>query len=204
MDKRQVKVRFSKERKLLERCIAKDKGAWDTFVERYNRLISHAIVQTLKRYSFDSENKIVEDLFHTVFLSLIEDNCKKLRQFRWKCKLSSWLHIITVRITIDYLRKKSEHFSLNGGINEGAALEERIPDGNPLPDHVIEMEEEKRIFEHIKRSLTSRERFFVELYYSRELSPTEISRILNTTENNVYQLKNRVREKMRKMVAKFL
>ena len=93
---------ISDEKKLLEKCLAQDKSAWDGFVDLYSGVISHAIVKTLKRYSFPLENQIVDDLFQTVFLSLIDNNCKKLRQFEWKCKLSSWLHTIAVRITIDF------------------------------------------------------------------------------------------------------
>ena len=200
MDKNKKRFGFPDERKLLAQCLAQDKMAWDTFVERYNRLISHAIFQTLKRYSCVPENQLVEDLFHTVFLSLIENNCKKLRQFRWQCKLSTWLQVIAVRVTIDYLRNQSKPLSLSGKTIEETSLKERLANGNPLPDELIELKEEKEIFEQIKIALNSRERFFIELYYIRELSPAEISRILKTTENNVYQLKSRVREKMKKMV----
>jgi len=68
------------EQTLLEKCLQQDKKAWDAFVERYNRIISHAIVHTLRKYSFDVDNQIVSDLFNTVFLSFIEHNYKKLRQ----------------------------------------------------------------------------------------------------------------------------
>ena len=51
-------------------------------------------------------------------------------------------------------------------------------------------------------AVIERERLFVELYYLREHSPSEIARILNTTKNNVYQLKSIVREKMKEMVKK--
>lgn len=204
LDKNRIAFGLPDERKLLEGCLAQDKQAWDTFVEKYNRLISHAIVITLKKYSFTTEDHLVGDLFHTVFLSLIENNCKKLRQFRWKCKLSSWLHIIAVRVTIDYLRKQSDHLSLNGETDEEIPLKERITNGNPLADELIELKEEERIFEQIKKTLTSRERLFVELYYCRELSAAETARILNTTANNVYQLKSRVREKMKEAAGKLL
>jgi RNA polymerase sigma factor (sigma-70 family) len=190
--------------KLVERCISQDKKAWDAFVKKYNRLISHSIVQTLTRYFFPLENQIVEDLFHSVFLSLIEDNCKKLRQFRWRCSLSSWLHVIAARVTIDYLRKQSTGLSLNGETDDEIPLKDKLTNGNPLPDEMLEHKEEKVIFEQIKKGLTKRELIFLELYYSRELSPIEISRILNTTENNVYQLKNLVRKKMKKVVGKYL
>jgi len=192
------------EKELLKGCLAKDKKAWDTFVERYNNLISHAIRKTLDKYSFASANQVVPDLFHTVFLSLLDDNCKKLRQFQEKCRLSSWLHIIAVRVTIDFLRKQSESPSLNGKTSEEISLREGITNGNPLPDMLIEMKEEKKIFQEIKKALTSKERFFVELCYSRELSPAKIAKILHTNENNVYQLKSRVREKMKKIAEGIL
>jgi hypothetical protein len=34
--------------KLIKACLAQDKVAWDMFVEKYSRLICHAIVITLK------------------------------------------------------------------------------------------------------------------------------------------------------------
>ena len=113
---------YNSDTKLIKACLAQDKVAWDMFVEKYSRLICHAIVNTLKKYSTAPENQMVDDLFHTVFLSLIEKNYKKLRQFQWKCKLSSWLHIIAVRTTIDYLRKQSKHLSLNGETQEEISL----------------------------------------------------------------------------------
>ncbi len=204
MDNTQPRFETPGERKLLEGCLSQDKGSWDTFVDNYSRLISHAIVQTLRKYCFEMDNQLVDDLFHIAFLSLIENNCKKLRQFQWKCKLSSWLHMIAVRVTIDYLRKHSELPSINGETDEEKYIKSSIRNGNPLPSELVEMEEEKRIFEQIKEKLTSRECLFVELYYCRELPPTEVAVILNTTANNIYQLKNKVREKMKKIAKKLL
>ena len=54
MDKNRMRLESPDERKLLQGCLAQDKEAWDTFVETYNRLISHAIAQTLKKYSIPS------------------------------------------------------------------------------------------------------------------------------------------------------
>ena len=199
-----TKIGSSDEKELLERCLTQDKKAWETFIDQYARLISHAIVQTLHKYAFSPVNEVTPDLFHTVFLSMIEDNCKKLRQFRGKCSLSSWLHLIAVRVTIDFLRKQSEPLSLNGETGPHGSPKEEIPNGDPLPDQMIELKDEKRLFEEIKQGLTAKERFFLELYYSRELPTARIAKILNTTENNVYQLKNRIREKMKKMAGRLL
>ena len=62
---------YNSDTKLIKACLAQDKEAWDMFVEKYSRLICHAIVNTLKKYSIAPENQVVDDLFHTVFLSLI-------------------------------------------------------------------------------------------------------------------------------------
>jgi len=199
-----TKIGSQDEKGLLKRCLAQDKKGWDIFVEQYAPLISHAIIQTLQKYLFVQTSQVVSDLFNTVFLSIMENNCKKLRQFQWKCSLSSWLHLIAVSVTVDYLRKQPEHISLNRKTGSDGELQDEIPDGSPLPDRVLELEEEERLFLQIKKELTSKERFFVELCYTRELPPTKIARILNITENNVYQLKNRVREKMKKIAGRLL
>jgi RNA polymerase sigma-70 factor, ECF subfamily len=134
---------YNSDTKLIKACLAQDKVAWDMFVEKYSRLICHAIVITLKKHLTAPENQVVDDLFHTVFLSLIENNYKKLRQFKWKSKLSSWLHIIAVRTTIDYLRKQSKHLSLNGETQEEISLKENIISENPLPSELLEQKENR-------------------------------------------------------------
>ena len=195
---------FPDEKKLLKRCLTKDKKAWDAFVERYEPLISNAILQTLNKYSFDRPTQVVPDLFHTVFLSLIEHDYKKLRQFQEKSRLSTWLYVIAIRVTVDYLRKQSKYVSLDGETDETLAEREGIANGGPLPDTLIELKQEKEIFQQIKKLLTSREQLFVELCYTRELASSKIAAILKTTENNVYQLKNRIRQKMKKIADEFL
>ena len=82
----------------------------------------------------------------------------------------------------------------NNVIHFSPADPERIKDF--LKQKEEELEQEKEIFQQIKKLLTSREQLFVELCYTRELASTKIAAILKTTENNVYQLKNRIREKM--------
>jgi len=204
MDHDRYRFGSHNEKRLLEKCLARDKGAWDIFVEEYSSLISQAIIRTLNRYSAPADRQIVEDIFQTVFLSLIADNFKKLNQFRHKCKLSTWLYTVAVRVTIDHLRKQTEHLSLNGDKNEERSLKETLKNGNPGPSEVLERKEEKEIFEQIKETLTARERLFVELFYHRELHPDKIARIMNTNKNNVYQMKSLVRKKMQKIVGRFL
>jgi len=198
------KFGLSNEDVLIKKCIDREKKAWDVFVEKYNRLIYNAIIKTINKYSYSNENQIIDDIFQTVFLSLIDNNCKKLRQFQGKCKLSSWLHIISVRATIDFIKKKAIKLSINGETGEEQSLREKITNGNPLPDKILDQKEGMKIFEAIKSDLNTKEQLFVELYYCRELPPDEVSKIMSITKNNVYQIKNRVKGKMRELAKDFL
>ena len=195
----------SAEKKLINRCLSQDNKAWAGFVDEYNRLIYKAISQTLKKHAFPPENEIVDDLFQSVFLSLVERNCKKLRQFKWNCKLSSWLYIIAVRETIDFLRRQTiPPLSLNGNTDPETSARRQLSNGKPNPGDQIEQKEERRLLETMKNSLKPREQFFVELYYMRELSVSEVAQVMNIEPNNVYQMKSRIRDKMRDMIEKIV
>ena len=192
-------MRFYNEKRLIHDCLSQDKKAWDTFVNSYSKVISHGIFHTLKKYSAEIEDHIVEDLFHTTFLSLLENNYKKLRQFRWNCKLSSWLHLIAARTTIDYLRKQKHTRSLDQENDDNVKMADQIPNGNPLADESIEVIEEKKSLETLIKALKPREQFFIQLYIVQELSVPEIAKLMRITPNNVYQMKNRVIGKMKKI-----
>ena len=196
-------MRYNNDKKLIHGCISQNKKAWDTFVKKYSKVISYGIVHTLKKYSVEIEDHVVEDLFHTTFLSLLENDYKKLRQFRWNCKLSGWLHLIAARTTIDYLRKQKQSLSLDQEDEDNNKLSDRIPDEKPLADEAFEIVEEKKYLETLIKSLKPREQFFIQLYVIQELSVPEISKLMKITPNNVYQIKNRVFGKM-KMIAQSL
>jgi len=92
---------------LLKGCVSGDKASWSLFVKSYNRLIYHTIYKTLRVKGIPTDPEDVNDLFQEIFTSFYEKNCKKLRLFDLQkgVKLSSWLRVITVRRTIDHLRK---------------------------------------------------------------------------------------------------
>ncbi len=191
---RTEKSKFADEKRLLAHCLKGDKAAWDTFLERYAGLIFHAITGTLEKYSFVSKDQVSEDLFQRVLLSLMESRCKKLRQFRWRCKFSTWLYTVAVRMTIDHVKKEDPGPPANNHVWAS------IPDGGPLPDKMVEMKEENIVFEKIKEALNPREQLFLKLCYDQELPVAEIAKILHITENNVYQLKRRVTLKMKRIM----
>ncbi len=197
MQPRTEKSKFSDDKKLLAGCMKGHQNAWDAFLERYSGLIFHAIRKTLEKYSLIDKEQVVDDLFQRVFLSFMESDCKKFRQFRWKCKLSTWLYTVAVRMTMDFARKEGSSVSLKNDVSAS------IPDDLPLPDRMVEMKQENIVYEKIKQKLSPREQLFLRLLYDQELPVAQIAGIMSITENNVYQLKNRVTRKMKKILDGF-
>ena len=81
------------EKTLLAGCLRGDKSAWDAFVQQYSALVYHTIRKTLTLHHADRRDDVMEDLAQELFVSLLGDRCKKLRQFRGDrgCSVASWL-----------------------------------------------------------------------------------------------------------------
>ena len=190
--------------KLLEQCIAGDKKGWDNFVDRFSGLIHHYVRLTLSQGGRREDPEEVRDVAHTVFLSLLEHDRRRLRRFAGQCSLATWVRLIAVRTAIDHLRRERRAPSR---VTEGEAEERTLrdmADDSPSAAELLENREERRILDEIRKDLTPRERLFVELYYRRELSPQEVARIMSCTMGAVYTMKNRVREKLKKAVSQIL
>ena len=191
------------DRILINSCISGDKDAWGLFVDQFRVVVESAIIKTFQRYSFHDDDAIA-DLFQNIFISLIDNDFKKLRQFKGKSKLSSWLYAVSVNAAIDFLRVSKNHLSLDHETEHGVNLQDTLANENPGPDTQLELNQEKQIFEEMKKELAPREKLFFDLYYVRELSVEKIASILNTNANNVYQLNSVVKNKMKKIAQKYL
>jgi len=103
------------EQDLLSACIEGNKHAWDTFVEKYTNLIYHTTRRVLDRYYADYLYNELEDVHNGIFLALIENNYKKLRQYQGLngCSVSGWLVTVATNFTLNYLRVRKDHISLD-------------------------------------------------------------------------------------------
>jgi RNA polymerase sigma factor (sigma-70 family) len=97
-----------KEKSLIASCLKGEKTSWDAFVLQYSALVYHTIRKTLTLHHNESRDEVVADLYQEFFVSLLQDGCRKLRQFRGDhgCSLASWLRVVASRLTIDFLRRK--------------------------------------------------------------------------------------------------
>jgi RNA polymerase sigma-70 factor (ECF subfamily) len=177
---------------LLQGCIAGDKKRWTTFVERYNKLIYHTIYKTLRVNATATNPDDINDLFQEIFTSFCANNCKKLRMFdpHRGVSLASWLRMITVRTTIDHLRKRRPLTSLD---------ELPVEPSQTGGQEAIVDEESLNLLRGVVEQLPPGDKLLIELAFMRELPAEEVAGILDISLTAFYTRKNRVIEKMRKI-----
>ncbi len=79
-------------------------------------------------------------------------------------------------------------------------LTERIPDKELPVKEQLELSENERILKKAMDELPSSDRFFVKLYYEKELSPEQIANIMHVSVNTIYSKNNRIREKIKNIL----
>jgi RNA polymerase sigma-70 factor (ECF subfamily) len=185
---------------LLAAVLARESGAWVAFYARYERLLIACIKKALRRYSAFHTEEDVEDLASTVCLNLVKDDYKKLRSYDGGrgYKLSSWIGLIATNTTLDALRRRAPaHATLDSNDEDGPV---EIPDHTNNPGDSLERRQEVAVFLTAISELSSTDREFLELYYDDEAEPEVIAKRMGISVNTVYSRKNKLREKLRKLV----
>ena len=156
--------RFS-EKDLLNACIRGNKKAWDAFVERYTNLIYHTIHKTLKTYHSDFLYQDLEDIHNSVFLSLMENDYKKLKQFEGinGCTVSSWLMVVTTNFTLNFIKRQKRHIPAEETAGDSRSVMEKVSNPKPQPDEELAKVEYGEILGELIEELNTNDRMFLKL-----------------------------------------
>jgi RNA polymerase sigma-70 factor, ECF subfamily len=195
-------VNAQQEKTLIALCIQGNKDAWRDFIYQYSSLVYYIIQKVLYGGHGDVAREEIDDLHNEIFLSIIDNNGKKLRQYEGKngCSVSSWVRMIAVRSTIDYLRKKRDTLSLSDDDTRRAVEQLTASARTPLQN--LEDHERKQLLQDVIESLPQKDQLFLKLFYYKETPPEEIARILNSSTSAVYSRANYLREKLREAFKK--
>ena len=93
-------VNLDKARRLIdeaqiEACLHGDEEAWDIFSVQATPVIFTAVRRTLERYTQRASIDDVHDLAQDIFLRLVKDNCRLLRNYdSSRSAVSTWLTVI--------------------------------------------------------------------------------------------------------------
>ena len=187
-------------RDLLDRCIKGDRRAWNTLVERFTRYVYYLIQLTAKKYTTDLTQEEVADLHNDLFVALMEDDCRRLRAFEGKngCSVRSWIRIITIRKTLDALRKRRNHLSIDDTDSDSPPIH-IVDDGpNPLEAMMAKAKAEQRAqLSALTEGLSEGDRLLLEMIYVQKLSATAIASALKLKKGAVYTRKTRLIQRLR-------
>jgi RNA polymerase sigma-70 factor (ECF subfamily) len=171
---------------------------WAAFVGRYERLIVSCVVKAMRRYGATFSRDDIDDLTNDVWLALLRDDLRKLRQYDAErgFRIASFIGLVATNVAIDHLRtRQAESAPLDEGLEDIVSLRMEAP------RDALEFREQANLAQEALNRLSHDERDFVVWCFRDEQPPEELARHLGVTTNTVYSRKFKVREKLQKIVA---
>lgn len=189
------------DKELFRLCAEGNKEAWDFFVEKYSKLIYNAIQITMRMYSSDFLRQDVDDIYNQFFVTLLDDNCRRLRQFRGgrTSSAAAWLSVIGMNITRNYIARTKQHPSLDDESGSGKTISNQLRSPQPAVDEQLSDAQERHVLKTLIEQLRSQEKLILK-YHVEGLPSQEIGRIVGKTQNAVDSLLSRIRKKLREIL----
>lgn len=180
------------DRDLIKRCLAKEPGSWNDFVDRYLSLIYHVIGYTSHLRSYRMSPEDTEDVAAEVLLKIVSDDFKVLRQFRGNASFATYLTVVARRIAVvELARRQQVKDSIRRGDVVAAGVE--LDDAPAALKGMESLEEVDKLL----RRLSGRDREIVRLYYLEGRTYEEISTSVNMPVNTIGAVLSRARKKLR-------
>lgn len=180
------------DRQLLDRCLTHEPGAWNDFVDRYMGLIYHVIHHVSHARSVVLSPDDIEDLAAEIFLGVVDDDYKVLRQFKGASSLPTYLTVVARRICVKEVVKRHREAEL-GHIN---ASRSAMDDGGSDESEPVATAEE---VERMLKDLPDREAEVVRLYHLKYLNYRQIGKQVGVPENSVGPILAQARKRLRRV-----
>ena len=186
------------ELELINRCLKKEKKAWDIFVQKYSRLIYWAIKKRLVASSFSFDQDDVDCIFQEVFLAILEG--EKLRQVKDARTIPGWLASIASNKALDFMRRRIRQ------------ERRRLTDAPALKDDKFQQELQRReltdLINAVINTLSPKEKIIISLNLIEQRTHQEISRIvgisINTVSTTIARSKEKLKQELQRKGIKYL
>lgn len=179
----------------LKRCEIKDRKAWNAFIEKYSSYIYLYINKTLGRYNTFSQNGEAGEIFNSVFSTLLDNDCKQLKNFQGQNEYSflAYLREVSFRITLDFLR-----------VQKKIADPEKVQNYFQKRDHSMRLNESdlREMISIVSDELPQRHHYLFRLIYKEGLGPSEIAEIMNINLDALSKLKFSMLKKLIKIAKR--
>jgi RNA polymerase sigma factor (sigma-70 family) len=190
------------ERALVLACAANDRRAWNELVQRYSLLVYSSVLRAARAQGIALSEEEVDDLHNAVFVALYEDDCRRLRACEGRCRLTSWIKVVSVNLSIDYIRRKRRMrrtFVADTDSADGPSWLDAAPDGVDA-ERKLAARREWSWLQRAMGELTPQDRLLLERLFVDEASYEDIAAELHTTVGAVYTRKTRLLDKLRAAV----
>ena len=179
--------------RLLEACRRGDETAWESLVERYQRLI-YAIP---RRAGLDKDQS--SDVFQEVFTTLFE----KLDSIEQPERLQAWLVTTARRKTWRLLSRENRWQNPVHDDEEGETELDKLPDEALLPDEVlVNLEEQHRVRTALGGLDERCRKLLTMLFYQAETPPyAEIAAAIGATEGSIGPTRARCLKKLMRQLS---
>lgn len=191
---------MDQERLLVDNVLSGDLQAFQQFVEKYQRLVTHMVFRMILNES--DREELCQDVFLKVY--------QNLSKFQFQSKLSTWISRITYNTCINYLQKKKAILYDDLMIRENASDSSTI-DGRssnldslkgelPQPDESTISQETSELLYAELNNLPAQYRTIITLYHLDNLSYEEIGEItgmpMGTVKNYLFRARKLLKDKL--------
>jgi RNA polymerase sigma-70 factor, ECF subfamily len=208
------------DRKLLQRCVAEQPGAWRDFVDRFVGLFVHVVRHTSHARSVRLTDEDVDDVCAEIFLAIVAHDYRLLRTFRGDSSLATYLAVVARRITVREITRRRMAEALGQDAPPGTppaartpapsdAAPARPPAGKrpaaPTPtapqarvSHDQKRVEDRDEVDRMLAGLPRRDADVVRWYHLEGLGYREIADRLGLPENTIGSTLTRARQRLRR------
>ena len=179
------------DRQLLDRCLHKEPGAWNDFVDRYVGLIYHVIHHVSHARSVVLSAPDIEDIAAEILLAVVDDDYAVLRRFRAASSLPTYLTVVARRVCVREIIKRGREAELGHTHAHRANYAE---ESSAEVEAIATADEVERMIER----LTGREAEVVTLYHLKYLNYRQIGKQLGIPENSVGPILTKARQQLRR------
>jgi len=176
---------------IVQRVLEGDPSAFRELIKTHEKLVFHMV----NRLIDGQEDR--EDLCQEIFLKVF----RKLPDFRFQSRLSTWIATIAYRMSLNYLKKhKNEKTS---------ALEDesfRLQDLQKHADQLMDQEQVGKYVHQLIAQLPVQYRTVLTLYHLEEMPYADIGKICNmpegTVKNYLFRARKLLKEKLEQVFKK--
>lgn len=184
---------------LLEGLLNDRVGAWVEFDRRYSRMLYACISRIVQRFVRSTGSEDANDIYASFCLSLIQEK-KRLRSYEpgRGTKLGSWLAMLAVHATYDYLRslrRRPTGIPIENVLDLAASV--------PAPEELCIEHQKNEVVARLLAELTEKDRQFMVLHFGQGLEPEQVAAAMGISVKTVYTKKHKLRGRLEAMLVSY-